>query len=64
MIEIKIRVGEVYTIRQRVPIGNCGVVYKPKRLRVVARYKHVILFEDDKGVRECFTPWELERCVV
>ena len=63
-MKVKIRVGDTFTIREVVHVGNGGVAYKTKRLRVVARYTNVVLMENEKGVRECFTPWELERCVV
>lgn len=59
----KIQIGAEYTIRYQASSGGNGMIIKTKRMRCVAKYQHVILFENTKGVRECYTPWELARCI-
>jgi len=60
---VTIKIGHVYTITDRVPIGGKSFALKARRMRAVAEYKNVVLFEDDRGIRECWTRWELARCM-
>lgn len=62
--EPTITVGAVYGIRKKIKAGSNHYIIVTKRIRAIAKYKNVILFEDDKGVRECFTRWELARVIV
>lgn len=61
--EPKIREGEWYVLAVRVPIGGKAFATRRIKLRAVKKYKHVVLFEDEKGIRECWTMWEIARCL-
>lgn len=32
-----------------------------RKMRLVKKYRHFGLFENSRGIRECFTYWELEK---
>lgn len=62
--EPKIREGAWYTLAVRIPMGGKAFATRYRKLRAVKIYERVILFEDESGLRECWTRWELARCVV
>ena len=61
--EPKITPGMTYTIAKKVTVQDNHYVTVTKRMRAVKKYKTVVLFEDELGIRECFTMWELARCI-
>ena len=61
--EPKIILGAWYTIIEHEKRGNNGVVIRHRKMRAVSRHRHVVMFESEQGVRECWTLWDLARCV-
>ena len=57
----KIVIGAWYTVQIREE--RSGLV-RQYRIRAVKKYRHVILFETEIGVMECWTIWELARVIV
>ena len=58
-----ITIGAIYTIAKKVTVQGNNHVIITKRMRAVKKYSNVVLFEDERGTRECFTMWELARCI-
>lgn len=56
---MKITVGEVYRIRMRTGERTWVV-----RVRCIEKLEHFAVFEHANGYRECWSYWELERCVI
>lgn len=61
-IEPVIEPGFWYWLNLRQKVGEAYIV-KRRRFRAVKRFNDWILFEDEAGIRECFTMWELARII-
>lgn len=51
-------IGAEYTI-----IKHGDKESKKIKYRAVKKYKHHVVFEDERGIRESFIWWELARCL-
>lgn len=61
-VEPTIVPGAWYWLRLTQRAGDAYVV-KKRQFRAIKRYNDMILFEDERGIRECFTMWELARII-
>lgn len=53
----------MYTITIVQTEANGRKIKSKKRMKLVGKYKYHAQFESDKGIRQSFTYWELQRII-
>ncbi len=62
---LKLKEGEVYTLIFVVQQNaNKKRVKMKKRMRLIKRYPHHAVFEDNKGIRQSFGYWDIEKLLL
>lgn len=62
---MKLKEGEVYTLIFVIQKNaSTKKIKMKKRMRLIKCYRHHAVFEDNKGIRQSFRYWDIEKLVL